>query len=118
MDSGQIPSPGEIYRAEYPHGHEARVLIVSRRALNRGERVIALNITSVDVAKRSQFPNCVKIEAGAFGLEKDSIIQCENILALRKARIDASPLGKLDPETMRAVIKALGYVFDADYEST
>jgi hypothetical protein len=29
MDSSQIPSPGEIDRAEYPHGHKARVLIVS-----------------------------------------------------------------------------------------
>jgi mRNA-degrading endonuclease toxin of MazEF toxin-antitoxin module len=118
MDSGQVPSPGEIYRAEYPRGHDARILIVSRESLNRGEQVIAVNITSVDVDKRSQYPNCVKMEAGACGLEKESVIQCENILAVRKGRIDAAPLGKLDPETIRAVIKALGYVFDADYEST
>jgi mRNA-degrading endonuclease toxin of MazEF toxin-antitoxin module len=118
MDRGQVPSPGEIYRAEYPRGHDARILIVSRESLNRGEQVIAVNITSVDVERRSSYPNCVRIDGGHFGLNKDSIVQCENILALRKGRIDAAPLGILDAETMRSVIKALAYVFEADLERT
>jgi mRNA-degrading endonuclease toxin of MazEF toxin-antitoxin module len=118
MDRGQVPSPGEIYKAEFPRGHDARILIVSRESLNRGEQVIAVNITSVDVDKRSQYPNCVRIDAGNFGLEKDSIVQCENILALRKVRIDAAPVGILDPGTMRTVLKALAYVFEADFEAT
>lgn len=62
MDVGQIPSPGEIYRADWPAGHEARILIVSRESLNRGDRVIALNITSEKVKERSSYPNCVALE--------------------------------------------------------
>ena len=116
MHIEQIPSPGEIYRAEWPIGHDAYVLIVSRESLNRGDRVIAVNITSVNVEEHSGYANCVGIEAETFGLTKNCVIQCENIVALRKHRIDASPIGRLDNEKMREVLKALAYVFDAEFE--
>ena len=80
--------------------------------------MIAVNITSVAVDERSKYPNCVRIDAGNFGLDKNCVVQCENILALRKSRIDAFPLGTLDHHTMRDVLKALAYVFDADFEQT
>jgi mRNA-degrading endonuclease toxin of MazEF toxin-antitoxin module len=113
-----MPSPGEIYRAEHPTGQAHPFLVVSRDELNRGKRVIGVNITSVEVERRSAYPNCIRIAAGQFGLSKDSVIQCENIVALNIARLEASPIGHLDRETMRDVIRALGYVFDADCEPT
>ena len=113
-----MPSPGEIYLAEHPAGQEHPFLIVSRDELNRGKRVIGVNITSVDVERRSTYPNCIRIAAGQFGLNKDSVIQCENVVALNRVRLEAAPIGKVDRETMRDVIKALGYVFDADCEPT
>lgn len=116
MDAGQTPCPGEIYRADWPAGHDARILVISRESLNRGDRVIALNITSEKVDERSSYPNCVALERGSFGLNKDCVIQCENVVTLRKERIDAKPIGALDAETMREVLMALAYVFDATFE--
>jgi mRNA-degrading endonuclease toxin of MazEF toxin-antitoxin module len=113
-----MPSPGEIYLAEHPAGQKHPFLIVSRDELNRGKRVIGVNITSVDVERRSAYPNCIPIAAGKFGLSKDSVIQCENVVALNRVRLEATPIGKVDRETVRDVIKALGYVFDADCEPT
>jgi len=78
-------SPGEIYRAEHATGQDHPFLIVSRNELNRGKRVIGVNITSVDVERRSAYPNCIRIAAGQFGLGKDSVIQCENVVALNRA---------------------------------
>ncbi len=44
-----MPSPGEIYLAEHPAGQKHPFLIVSRDELNRGKRVIRVNINpSVD----------------------------------------------------------------------
>ena len=72
---------GEIYLAEHPAGQKHPFLIVSRDELNRGKRVIGVNITSVDVERRSAYPNCIPIAAGQLGLSKDSVIQCENVVA-------------------------------------
>jgi hypothetical protein len=40
------------------------------------------------------------------------------VVALNRVRLEATPIGKVDRETVRDVIKALGYVFDADCEPT
>jgi mRNA-degrading endonuclease toxin of MazEF toxin-antitoxin module len=111
-----MPAPGEIYMADVPRGMSHPFLVVSRENLNRGKQVVAASITSVNVEVRSGFPNCVRIDAGNFGLARDSVIQCENLVALSVDRMNAKPIGMLDQETMRDVIRALGYVFDADCE--
>jgi hypothetical protein len=58
---------------------------VSRNEPDRGKRVIGVNITSVDVERRSAYQNCIRFAAGHFGLGKDSGLQCENVVALNSA---------------------------------
>jgi mRNA-degrading endonuclease toxin of MazEF toxin-antitoxin module len=111
-------SPGEIYMADVPRGQKHPVVVLSREELNKGLQVITALITSVSFDVRSRLANCVPIRAGKFGITKDCVIQCENVVALSTSRIEPAPVGKLDAITMRDVVKALGYVFDADCEPT
>ena len=79
---------------------------------------MAVLITSARFALRSTLANCVPLRAGQFGLTKDCVAQCENLLTLEAAQLDLAggPTGKLDDGTMRDVIRAAGYVLDADCE--
>lgn len=88
--------------------------------MNRGRTTIAALITSARFGTRSRLPNCVPFRAGQFGLTKDCVAQCENLLTLDLGQLDLSngPLGCVDELTMRDVIRAVGYVMDADCEPT
>lgn len=110
--------PGEIYMADLDEATPHPVLIVSREELNRGRTVIAALITSARFGVRSTLSNCVPFQAGQFGLTKNCVAQCENLLTLDVGQLDlpAGPLGCLDEVTMRDVIRAVGYVMDADCE--
>jgi mRNA-degrading endonuclease toxin of MazEF toxin-antitoxin module len=109
-------SPGEIYMADIPRGQKHPVVVLSREELNQGIQVITAMITSVSFDVRSRLANCVPLQAGQFGMTKDCVIQCENVVALSIARMESTPVGRLDSVTMRDDVKALGYVFDADCE--
>ena len=56
--------------------------------------------------------------AGQFGLTKDCVAQCENTLTLDIAVMQTAhgPIGRLDHATMRDVIRALGFVIEAECE--
>ena len=108
--------PGDIYMADYPPGQRHPLVVVSREELNRGAYVVAAMITSSQFAVRSKLLNCVPLRAGQFGLTKDCVVQAETAGPVRKLRVDPAAIGKLDDPTMRDVIRALGYVMDADCE--
>jgi mRNA-degrading endonuclease toxin of MazEF toxin-antitoxin module len=110
--------PGEIYMADIPPGQQHPVVVVSREELNRGDYVVAALITSQRFAVRSKLANCVPLLAGQFGMTKDSVVQGEMAGPIRKDVINlaAGPVSRLDDRTLREVIKAIGYVLDADCE--
>lgn len=110
--------PGELYWATLPHVPRHPVLVISRESLNRGKNVIVAMLTSARFDERRKFPNCVPIFAGSFGLTKDCVIQAQAIFSLELSDLDLDdgPIGRLDSETMRDTIRALGYVFDAECE--
>lgn len=92
------------------------VIVVSRPELNRGDRVVAVLVTSQKFAQRSQLPHCVPFRSGQFGFTKDCVAQCENIFLVAKDSLDPHPIGLLDDVSMRAVVKAIGHVIDSDCE--
>jgi hypothetical protein len=67
---------------------------------------------------RSTLPTCVPFQARQFGFTADCVAQCENVLSLEKGQVDlaSGPIGALDELAFRAVVKAIGYVLDADCE--
>jgi mRNA-degrading endonuclease toxin of MazEF toxin-antitoxin module len=107
---------GEIYLADLDATAPHPVLVVSREELNRGDRFVAILITSGKFAVRATLPNCIPLRAGQFGLSKDCVAQCENIFLVDVNALHPGPLGKLNDLTMREVIKAIGYVMDSDCE--
>ncbi len=80
--------------------------------------MLAVFCTSSRFAVRSQLPNCVPYRAGQFGFTADCVAQCENVLSIEKSQLDlsAGPIGALDASNLRDVIRAIGYVLEADCE--
>ncbi|MBM4094921.1 MAG: type II toxin-antitoxin system PemK/MazF family toxin [Planctomycetes bacterium] len=110
--------PGEIYMADFAEAGPHPVVVLSREELNRGRYALVVVCTSARFTVRSRLPNCVPFRAGDFGFTSDCVAQCENLLSIGMAQIDAStgPLGALDEPAFRDVIKAIGYVMDSDCE--
>ena len=110
--------PGEIYMADFPEAGRHPVIVVSREELNRGNHVLAVFCTSARFAVRSTLPNFVPFAAGQFGFTTDCVAQCENVLSITMSQLDlsAGPFGILDESALRDVIRAIGYVLEADCE--
>jgi len=107
---------GEIYMADLSAGKRP-VIILSRNELNRGNAVLVVPITSTRFLIRSKLPNCVAFRAGEFGLIHDCAAQCEQAAAIETSLIDTSAcIGRLTEDVMRDVIRAVGYVMDAECE--
>jgi mRNA-degrading endonuclease toxin of MazEF toxin-antitoxin module len=109
---------GEVYVADFPEVGRHPVIVVSQEELNRGRYVLAVFCTSARFAVRSTLPNCVPYATGRFGFTADCVAQCENILSIEKSQLDlsAGPIGILDASALRDVIRAIGYVLEADCE--
>lgn len=112
------PQPGEIYWAFLESAARRPVVIVSRTELNRGRYVVAVPFTSQRFEQRSQLPNCVAFRSGEFGLSKDCVAQADAIAQVGTDELDlaAGPIGVLDIEARRDLLKAIGYVLGADLE--
>jgi mRNA-degrading endonuclease toxin of MazEF toxin-antitoxin module len=112
--------PGDVYLADLYEAGFRPIIIVSRESLNRGGYVVAVPITSAHFDRRSRLQNCVPLPAGHCGMTKDSVAQCEAILSVERSQIDVGRgvIGTLDEETLRALVRAIGYVIDSDCEPT
>lgn len=113
-----VPRPGEIYWAYVGDGERHRVIVVSREELNRGDYFVGVLLTSSRLETRWNLPNCVPFRAGRHGLSKDCVAQGESITFLNRSDIDweAGPIGTLDDNDRRDVIRAIGHVISADCE--
>ncbi len=109
-------NPGEVYLADLGEATPHPVIVVSREMLNRCDRVVAVLCTSQKLAIRSTLPHCVPFRAGQFGFTKDCVAQCENVFLVAKDSLDVNPIGVLSDVALRDVIKAIGFVIDADCE--
>ena len=109
-------NPGEVYMADLGEATPHPVIIISREELNRGDRAVAVLCTSQKFAVRSTLLHCVPFQAGQFGFTKDCVAQCENIFLVAKDSLDINPIGVLSDADLRDVIKAIGYVIEADCE--
>lgn len=108
-----VPKIGEIYRTCLAGDHF--VVIVSREELNRGDYVVVVPVTSQHFARRSALRNCVSFRTGRFGFVKDCVAQAENVTLMEKTDL-IEQVGAIDVESMREVVRALGFVFDAECE--
>ena len=113
-----VPRPGEIFweylRDDGPHP----VVVVSREELNRGDYVVCVMFTSGKLETRRHLANCLPFRAGQYGLPKNCVAQSESITYIDKSYLDleTGPIGALDPEAMRDLTRAIGYVISADCE--
>jgi mRNA-degrading endonuclease toxin of MazEF toxin-antitoxin module len=110
--------PGEIYMADFPEAGRHPVIVVSREELNRGHYVLAVFCTSSRFSVRNKIPNCVPYRAGQHGFTADCVAQCENMLSIEISQLDisAGPIGVLDTSNLRDIVRAIGYVIEADCE--
>jgi mRNA interferase MazF len=109
---------GEIYLADLDDAGRRPILVVSREALNRGRYVVFVTFTTARLDERRALPNCVFFRRGEFGLTADCVAQCETIAGTEIERLDATPIGEVDDETLRNVIRAIGNVIGSECEPT
>jgi mRNA-degrading endonuclease toxin of MazEF toxin-antitoxin module len=109
--------PGEVFWADTAYGRRPAI-VISREQLNRGNTVIVVMCTTANLVIRSAIPNCVPFAAGEYGFTKDCVAQAETVQMIEKQYIDPGPIGILTDEKLREVIRAVGYVMDADCEPT
>lgn len=109
---------GEIYWANFPDAGMHPVIIISRTELNQGNYVLVIVCTSARFEIRRNLPNCVPFQAGQYGLTRDCVAQCENILSVEQTQLnfESGPISVLDEVRLHTLIKAIGYVIDADCE--
>lgn len=109
--------PGEIYLAPIG-GKDRPVVVVSREELNRGDYAHIVPFTTQHLDERRDSPSCVFFRAGEFGLDKDCVAQADSLALfyIVELQTDSGPIGALDDEAMRDVIRAIGYVFGAECE--
>ncbi len=113
------PRAGEIYWWDAGDELDRRpAAVVSPQELNRGNNVVIVPFTSRKFSVRSTLPNCVSFRAGTFGLDKDCVAQAENITVAGTTELDLErgPLGVVDGEAMRNLVRAIGYVISAECE--
>ena len=118
MDGGGVtPRQGEIWHAHPPSGSRPWI-VVSADRFNRGGYLTVVPITSKRFEDRKDLPNCVPLRAGEYGLSRDSVVQAEGVSLIERSDLElgVGPIDQLDPNKMREVIKAIGYVLDADCE--
>jgi mRNA-degrading endonuclease toxin of MazEF toxin-antitoxin module len=108
-------TPGEIRYAQAAYGRRPAIML-SREELNRGNAVVAVLCTTAKFTARSALANCVPFRAGEFGLTKDCVAQGESVQPVERPFLDPGPIGVLDDEKLREVIRAVGYVMAADCE--
>jgi len=108
--------PGEVYWAF--SDKRRPVVVVSREELNRGDYVVVLPLTSAQLALRRSLPNCVAIPGRTYGL-KDCVAQAEMISILFHSdlvELANGPVATLSGETMREIVRAIGFVMQAECE--
>ena len=108
---------GEIYRADLSpvigseQGGMRPVLVVQNDVGNRySPTVIVLAITSR--INKAKLPTHIEINGG-FGLERDSVILCEQVRTIDKSRL-RDRLGALPQQTIAQVDQALSISFGLD----
>jgi mRNA interferase MazF len=109
---------GEIYRADLnpvigsEQGGMRPVLVVQNDVGNRySPTVIVMAITSR--INKAKLPTHIEIGSGEFGLERDSVILCEQVRTIDKSRL-RDRLGVLPPQAMEQVDQAIAISFGLD----
>lgn len=113
-----VPRPGQIYWVELGLSEPKRAIVVSQKEYNRGDYILTILTTSQKLDVRWRLPNCVAFRAGRYGFTRDCVAQAETITMTDKADLDleTGPIGELDAEALRDVIRAIGCVIGAEYE--
>lgn len=110
------PTPGQVY---WGYRDKRRpVIVVSRESLNQGDQVVVVPLTSAGVEERRSLPNCVFLDPRKHRLPKPCVAQTEAIATIhhQDLTLDEGPITTIDGETMRELIRAIGYTFDAECE--
>lgn len=108
-------NPGELYWAELASGRRP-VIVVSRSQFNLGTYVTIVPLTTSRLSERSSLPNCILLPKGRFGISKTCVAQADQIAVIDSARLRPPAIGKLDFDSHRSLINAIGYVLNANCE--
>ncbi len=111
MNDNIIVRRGDIFYADLSpvvgseQGGVRPVLVIQNNVGNKySPTIIVADITSQ--LKKAKLPTHIEIEAGSYGLVKDSVLLLEQIRTIDRKRMK-DKIGKCDREFMQKVCKAL-----------
>jgi mRNA interferase MazF len=87
------------------------VVVVSRDALNIHSPVVVVAAITDAANKKKIYPSHVKVLAGTAGLTMDSIVICEQIRSISKARLKRH-MGRFTQPTLTSIEAALKITLD------
>jgi mRNA-degrading endonuclease toxin of MazEF toxin-antitoxin module len=110
------PTPGQVYWAY--RDKRRPVIVVSRNSLNSGNRIVVVPLTSARLEERRSLRNCVLLDPRRHGLPKACVAQTELIatIDMRDLIVNEGPITTIDGETLRRLVRAIGYMMDAECE--
>ena len=106
------PRPGEVYKSATS---DHFFIVVSNEEFNRGDRFVAVPVTSQQYEVRAKLANCIAFAPGQFGFTTRCVAQAEGIMQVFSDEIDLQVgiVGRLDEAAMTDLIAAIGYVISA-----
>lgn len=110
--------PGDVYWAELDGAGRHFAIVVSRERFNEGGYAMVVPVTSERFEQRSQLRNCVPFRAGEACFKSNCVAQAENLTMIETALLDTrlGPVARLRDDRMRDVIRAIGFVIEAECE--
>jgi len=96
---------GPVIRGPHP------VVIVQTDRLGRSSTVVIVPLTSSARAAEFEPPFLVRVLSRASGLSRDGWAKCDQPMTIAADRL-AGRIGRLNPETMDGVDRALRFVFE------
>jgi len=109
-----VPQPGELY---FAYADKRRpVVVVSWKTLSRGDYVVSVPLTSACLEARRALPNCAARRTAR--ARQRLLAQADAISLLHKDDLDlpGGAIGRLNDSDTRALIRAIGYVSNAECE--
>ena len=110
-------TPGQVYWSVH-RDKSHPVVVVSRDSLNLGTRVVVVPLTTARLEERRSLKNCVYLDPRKHGVPKPCVAHTEAIASIPtdELTVDQGPITTINDETMRELVRAIGYMFGAECE--
>lgn len=106
---------GSVWRMDIPGDAKAGrpVIVISRNEMNRGDDALVIPTYTSNLGTKRSKPSYVFLRRGAGGLSEDCVTQSAHIQLVETSEL-RDGIGLLESHHMTQIVRALGWVLEAD----